>query len=229
MIKNNPIIIKLENISKAHNNIDIFTGINLEINQGEIIGICGDSGSGKTTLLQIIGLLECASNGALFIENENQLKKTDKEKNIMRRKNIGFIYQFHHLCKEFTVIENIMLPLLINKIPKKTATEQAMYDLELVNMKEKSSFFPDQLSGGEKQRAAIIRAIIHNPKIIIADEPTGSLDPKLSTQIFNIFLKLARQKNITVLIATHNYDLANKCDKIFHMKEKCFLEKNRIS
>ncbi|CAK8163268.1 Lipoprotein-releasing system ATP-binding protein LolD [Candidatus Xenohaliotis californiensis] len=212
------IAIELKNVSKSFDGIIVLNEVNLKVKTGEIVSICGNSGSGKTTLLQIIGTLDNPSSGQVFIDGINQADESEKQKNVIRGKKIGFIYQFHHLLKEFSVLENVMMPLLINKTPKISAKKKALEELMIVGLESKMNSYPSMLSGGERQRAAIARAMVHCPKIIIADEPTGNLDPSLAAHIFNILCKNAKQKNSSIVLATHNHILAQKADRVLQIQ-----------
>lgn len=193
-------ILKLKNISKEYKTkaetIKVLNNINLNIYEKDFISIQGKSGSGKTTLLNILGLLDTKFSGEL-------------EMNGTRAENIGFVFQFHYLLPEFTAIENVMLPALGFGVDKKEARKRAEELLELVDMSDRLNFYPSELSGGQKQRVAIARALINNPKIILADEPTGNLDTDNSNRINELFKKINREKNQAIIIVTHSEDLAS--------------------
>ena len=208
-------IIKLSRISKnfieANKDISVLKNINLKINKGELISLTGPSGSGKSTLLHIIALLDQPTTGEVFFKNKSFSKSTDKEKDIVRKKGISIIYQQNNLLSDFTALENVAIPLLNNGFSWRDSIKKATAICKLVNLTERLQHFPNELSGGEQQRVAIARALIVEPDLILADEPTGSLDRKNANEIFSLFLKL-KSKNITILYATHNRDLSNKAD-----------------
>lgn len=204
-------ILKLENVTKIYKTkveeIKILNNINFEINESDLISIQGKSGSGKTTLLNILGLLDSDFNGNIYIDDKNikSLSKTE-----IRAKNIGFVFQFHYLLPEFTALENVMLPGLENKENSRVEIKnRAIELLELVGLKDRLHHYPNELSGGEKQRVAIARALINNPKIILADEPTGNLDEHNSKNINELFLKINEEKKQSIVIVTHSKELAD--------------------
>ena len=202
-------ILKLENVTKIYKTkveeIKILNNINFEINESDLISIQGKSGSGKTTLLNILGLLDSDFNGNIDDKNIKSLSKTE-----IRAKNIGFVFQFHYLLPEFTALENVMLPGLENKENSRVEIKnRAIELLELVGLKDRLHHYPNELSGGEKQRVAIARALINNPKIILADEPTGNLDEHNSKNINELFLKINKEKKQSIVIVTHSKELAD--------------------
>jgi len=204
-------ILKLENVTKIYKTkveeIKILNNINFEINESDLISIQGKSGSGKTTLLNILGLLDSDFNGNIYIDDKNikSLSKTE-----IRAKNIGFVFQFHYLLPEFTALENVMLPGFKNKENSRVEIKnRAIELLELVGLKDRLHHYPNELSGGEKQRVAIARALINNPKIILADEPTGNLDEHNSKNINELFLKINKEKKQSIVIVTHSKELAD--------------------
>ena len=204
-------ILKLENVTKIYKTkveeIKILNNINFEINESDLISIQGKSGSGKTTLLNILGLLDSDFNGNIYIDDKNikSLSKTE-----IRAKNIGFVFQFHYLLPEFTALENVMLPGLEKKENSRVEIKnRAIELLELVGLKYRLHHYPNELSGGEKQRVAIARALINNPKIILADEPTGNLDEHNSKNINELFLKINKEKKQSIVIVTHSKELAD--------------------
>jgi len=222
-------IIKLSKISKnfVGNNKDIkvLKNINLIIKMGELVSLTGPSGSGKSTLLHIIALLDKPSAGEIFFRNKNFSKSSEKEKDSIRKKGISIIYQNHNLLSDFTAVENVMIPLLNIGFSWKYSLSKAMKTLSLVNLSKRSDHFPTQLSGGEQQRVAVARAIITEPDIILADEPTGSLDRKTANEIFSLFLKLKSKKR-AILYATHNRDLSNKADYKLNILDGNILREN---
>ena len=209
-------IIKLSKISKNFFSIDktinVLKNINLKINKGEIVALTGPSGSGKSTLLHIIALLDQPSSGEVFFKNKSFSKSNDKNKDLVRKKGISIIYQQNNLLSDFTALENVMIPLINNNEHTwSDLSQKAKETLSLVNLSERLNHFPSELSGGEQQRVAIARALITNPDLILADEPTGSLDSKTAKEIFSLFLKL-KSKNRAIIYATHNRELSSKAD-----------------
>ena len=222
-------IIKLSKISKKFSgnekDIDVLKNINLKINVGELVSLTGPSGSGKSTLLHIIALLDKPTTGEIFFKNKNFSKSSEKEKDSIRKKGISIIYQNHNLLSDFTALENVMMPLLNIGHSWKESLSKAMKTLTLVNLSKRSEHFPSQLSGGEQQRVAVARAIITEPDLILADEPTGSLDRKTADEIFSLFLKL-RSKKRAILYATHNRDLSKRADYKLNILDGNVLKKN---
>ena len=215
-------IIKLQNISKSffsNNKEDlIIDNISLDINRNELISLVGPSGSGKTTLLQIIGLLDKFTKGVILYNKTKITQDSKKNLDKIRRDNIGFIFQYHHLISEFNVIENTALPLLIKGYSKEDAYQKAQNILTEVDLDDKIHFLPGQLSGGQKQRVAIARAIIHKPSVILADEPTGNLDNNLSIKIYSLLKNMVKKHQISCIFVTHNIGLAKKADKIYKLE-----------
>ena len=210
-------IIEISSLSKifveGSNKLKILKNINLNVKKGEDISIVGPSGCGKTTLLQIMGLLDQQTDGEFKFLGQNIASANDKIKTNLRLKNIGFIYQFHHLMPEFTALENVIMPLLINKVKLKDALEQGKEILAELGLAKQFNKRPSKLSGGEKQRVAIARGMIHKPDILLADEPTGNLDPVNAHKIFELFLKQVIKNQQTTIIVTHNLELAKKLSK----------------
>ena len=208
-------IIKLAKISKkfvgANKDIIVLKNINLKINSGELVSLTGPSGSGKSTLLHLIALLDQPTSGEVFFKKKSFSKSTEGEKDLVRRQGISIIYQQNNLLSDFTALENVTIPLVINGYNWKDATKKASKILSLVNLSKRLNHFPTELSGGEQQRVAVARALITEPDLILADEPTGSLDRKTANEIFSLFSKL-KSKNRAILYATHNRELANKAD-----------------
>jgi len=222
-------IIKLSKISKNFfandKDINVLKNINLKINMGELVSLTGPSGSGKSTLLHIIALLDKPTTGEIFFRNKNFSKSSEKEKDSIRRKGISIIYQNNNLLTDFTALENVMIPLLNIGFSWEESLNKAMKTLTLVNLSKRFEHFPNQLSGGEQQRVAVARAIITEPDLILADEPTGSLDRKTSDEIFSLFLKLKSKKR-AILYATHNRDLSNRADYKLNIIDGNVLRKN---
>ena len=227
----NRIALELKKINKTYKgkteNIHILKDLDLKVYEGEFISILGKSGSGKSTLLNVIGMLDSFDEGEIFIEEKkidrNNFKNIDEIKN----KKIGFVFQFHYLLPEFTALENVMLPALLKNENKKEIEERAKDLLIEVGLKDRFNHKPSELSGGEKQRVAISRALINDPEILLADEPTGNLDEETSENIHNLFKKINVKKKQTIIVVTHSKELSNITNKKYHMKGgRLFLEEN---
>jgi len=222
-------IIRLSKINKKfysnNKEINVLENVNLEINKGELVSLTGPSGSGKSTLLHIIALLDQPTGGQVFFKNKNFSESSDFEKDNVRKKEISIIYQQHNLLSDFTALENVMIPLLNIGFPKGESLKKAKETLTLVNLSKRLDHFPSQLSGGEQQRVAVARAIITEPDLILADEPTGSLDRKTANEIFSLFLKLKSKKR-AILYATHNRDLSSKADYKLNILDGNIVKKN---
>ena len=216
-------ILKLVDIKKeftqGNDTSKVIKGVNLELKKGEFVSLVGPSGSGKTTLLQIAGLLDNPTSGKMIINDIDSSNANDATRTKIRRDNIGFIYQFHHLLPEFSALENVALPLLIQDKTKNEAFKIAKEILREVELETHLNHKPSQLSGGQQQRVAIARAIAPRPSIILADEPTGNLDSDLSTKIFQLLQELTQNHNIACLVVTHNLELANKANRIISIKD----------
>ncbi len=199
--------------------LNVLKGVDLEIAPGEIVGLIGPSGAGKSTLLHIAGLLEDADAGETYVCGEAIAGMNDNQRTAMRRHHLGFVYQYHHLLPEFSAVENVMIPQIISGFSRTEARERASELLQWMGLEERLKHRPARLSGGEQQRVAIARAIASAPKLLIADEPTGNLDPSTADDVFDILLKLARDSHLSALIATHNSDLAAKMDRVVRMED----------
>lgn len=208
-----------KNIFKKFNELEILKGVDLEIKQGEIVSIVGSSGAGKTTLLTILGTLDRPSSGQIFINNEDVSQLNDKKLAAFRNKNIGFVFQFHQLLPEFTALENVSIPALIANKNKKETEKRATELLEMFNLKDRVDHKPSELSGGEQQRVAVARALINNPKVIFADEPSGNLDSQNAQELHQLFFKLRDTLNQTFVIVTHNSELARMADRTLTMRD----------
>jgi lipoprotein-releasing system ATP-binding protein len=209
----NNCILEAQNIRKSYGDLEVLKGVNLSIQKGEIVSIVGASGAGKTTLLQILGTLESPDSGHLIIKDSDTTLLNDKNLSKFRNENIGFVFQFHQLLPEFSAIENICLPAFINGDSKKVAEQKAIELLALLNLKNRANHKPSQLSGGEQQRIAVARALINEPSIIFADEPSGNLDSKSSKELHQLFFTLRKELDSTFVIVTHNEELANMTDR----------------
>jgi lipoprotein-releasing system ATP-binding protein len=219
-MKENSVILKAENISKyfnigKHSEIRVLKNINLEIRTTDINLIIGASGVGKSTLLHILSGLDTPTSGAVYYKGKNIFDMNEERLAAFRNREVGFVFQFHHLLNEFTALENVCLPGFINKGNKNEVLSRAKYLLESVGLSKRMSHKPNELSGGEQQRVAIARALINSPKIIFADEPTGNLDSENSKVLHDLIIKLNQELNQTFVIVTHNQDLANNATNIF--------------
>ena len=212
-------MIKAENIKKSYGELEVLKGVDLQIKKGEVISIVGASGAGKSTLLQIIGTLDLPDTGSVSIKDTNTSVLKDKELSLFRNKNIGFVFQFHHLLPEFTALENVCIPAFIHKTPKAEAEKKAMELLTKLGVDGRASHKPSELSGGEQQRVAVCRALINNPAVILADEPSGNLDSNSAKELHQLFFTLRDELNQTFVIVTHNEELANMADRKLTMKD----------
>jgi len=222
-------ILKLSKISKkftgGRKDISVLKNINLRINKGEIVSLTGPSGSGKSTLLHIIALLDQPTSGEVFFKKKSFSKSKDEEKDLVRKKGISIIYQQNNLLTDFTALENVIIPLVNNGYKWKEAVNKATKILNLVNLSKRLDHFPSELSGGEQQRVAVARALVTEPDLILADEPTGSLDRKTANEIFSLFMKL-KSKNRAILYATHNRELSNRADYKLNILDGNIFRKN---
>lgn len=200
------------------NEVKVLEGVSLTLDAGEVVALVAPSGAGKSTLLHIAGLLDSVDSGEVLINGAAVPPKREGLRTGLRRNNVGFIYQFHHLLPEFTALENIVLPQRAAGGSKAEARERAEYLLEKVGLKDRMTHRPTQLSGGEQQRVAFCRALANAPKILLADEPTGNLDPETSDLVFDVLLELVRDTGLSALIATHNHELAARMDRVLHME-----------
>lgn len=213
----------LHDVSKSYkqgkDKLVILNKASLEIATGELVALVGPSGSGKTTLLQIAGLLDSPDAGKILINGKDFTKANDMMRTQTRQKEIGFIYQFHHLLPEFSALENVVIPQMIAGIKKKNAEKRAHEVLKFLGLGKRESHRPSELSGGEQQRVAIARAIVNRPSILLADEPTGNLDPHTAGIVFDLLLETARSIGLSVLMVTHNLELASKVDRAITLKD----------
>ena len=212
-------MIHLENITKKFGDLQVLKGIDMHIDKGEIVSIVGPSGAGKTTLLQIIGTLDKPDTGKVIINNVQVNNLSHDKLSDFRNKQIGFVFQFHQLLPEFTALENIMIPALIARKSEKEAKKQAEELLQFMGLTDRATHKPNELSGGEKQRIAVARALINNPAVILADDPSGSLDSQNKTELHQLFFDLRDQFGQTFVIVTHDESLAQLTDRTIKMKD----------
>ncbi|MCI7465324.1 MAG: ABC transporter ATP-binding protein [Bacteroidales bacterium] len=212
-------MIKTNNINKTYGNLHVLKDINLAVTPCERVSLVGASGAGKTTLLQIIGTLDSPDSGQVWINDKLTTEMNDKALCEFRNKEIGFVYQFHHLFSEFTALENVMMPALIGGQSRKDAEEKAKELLDVMHLYERADHKPNQLSGGEQQRVAIARALVNSPSVILADEPSGNLDSKNAMELHEYFFKLRETYKQTFLIVTHNEELARMSDRKIEMQD----------
>lgn len=208
-----------KNIKKRYGQLEVLKGVDVHIQQSEVVSIVGSSGAGKTTLLTILGTLDRASSGEILFNNVNITSLSEKKLAAFRNQHIGFVFQFHHLLPEFTAIENVCIPAFINNTSKKEAELKALELLDLLGLKERAQHKPSELSGGEQQRVAVARALINNPKVIFADEPSGNLDSENAKNLHQLFFKLRDELKQTIVVVTHNEALANTADRKLVMKD----------
>lgn len=210
-------MISAKNIEKSFGTLKVLKNVSLDIKKNEIVAIVGPSGAGKTTLLHILGTIEKPNSGTVTYDNVDVFNLSDKQLAIFRNRHIGFIFQFHYLLNEFSAIENVMLPALIAGISRKEARQKALDLLSFLGLKDRINHRPVQLSGGEQQRVAVARALINNPSVVLADEPSGNLDSQNAIELHKLFLKLRKEFNQTFVIITHNLQLAKMSDRILEM------------
>ncbi len=217
-------VLRLENVARRYGDLVVVEKINFSLHPGETAALLGPSGSGKSSLLHIAGLLEAASAGEVHINGRATSTLNDAERTRIRRATLGFVYQFHHLLPEFSALGNVSLPQLIAGVKKKDAEAEAVRLLKLMGLGERTHHQPGQLSGGEQQRTAIARALANKPKILLADEPTGNLDPKTSDVVFEALLNLVRKEGLAALIATHDQRLAKRMDRVYVIRDQRLVE-----
>lgn len=215
--------LSLKNINKTfvqgNEQLHVLNGVNLDIKPKEVVALIGPSGSGKSTLLQIAGLLDNPSSGEIYLNGTACAGASDKIKTEMRRNYLGFVYQYHNLLPDFDALENVILPQLISGVKYKEAADKARWLLHRMGLEEREKHRPAELSGGEQQRVAIARALANAPKLLLADEPTGNLDPNTSENVFSILMEVVKETGLSALIATHNIDLAHRMDREVRLKD----------
>ena len=212
-------MISIRNIRKSYGQLEVLKGIDLDIKQGEIISIVGSSGAGKTTLLQILGTLDQADSGTYLFNDENVFGKSEKQLAAFRNKNLGFVFQFHQLLPEFNALENVCMPAFIKGTDKKEAEERAKELLDYLGLSQRITHKPSELSGGEQQRIAVARALMNQPGLVLADEPSGNLDSTNANDLHRLFFDLREKFNQTFIIVTHNTELANMADRKLQMRD----------
>lgn len=212
-------ILEATDIHKKYDALEVLKGVSLQVKKGEIVSLVGPSGAGKSTLLHIIGTLDKPDAGVVTIEGKEVFKQSEKNLAAFRNKSLGFIFQFHHLLPEFTALENICIPAYIGKKSKREAEAKAKELLEIMKLSHRSDHKPSELSGGEQQRVAVARALMNNPALILADEPSGNLDTNNARDLHKLFFDLRDKLNQTFIIVTHNEELANMADRTIHMKD----------
>ncbi|MBS1613560.1 MAG: ABC transporter ATP-binding protein [Bacteroidetes bacterium] len=212
-------MLEATNIHKRYGNLEVLKGVSLQVQKGEIVSLVGPSGAGKSTLLHIVGTLDKPDSGEVRIEGKEVFKQSEKSLAAFRNKSIGFIFQFHHLLPEFTAIENVCIPAFIHGTGKREAEARAKELLSMLNLSHRFEHKPTELSGGEQQRVAVARALMNNPAIIMADEPSGNLDTNNARDLHKLFFELRDKLNQTFIIVTHNEELANMADRKVNMKD----------
>lgn len=216
-------VLRLSNVAKSYNagkpnEVQVLRDVNVEIGEGEVVALVAPSGAGKSTLLHIAGLLDVADTGAVEIGGVEATGLSDKKRTMIRRADVGFVYQFHHLLPEFSALENIVLPQLANGVPQGSARDRARALLATVGVESRADHRPAALSGGEQQRVAFCRALANEPRLLLADEPTGNLDPETSDRVFDALMTLVRETGLSALIATHNLELADRMDRVLRLE-----------
>lgn len=218
------LVLDLQGVSKSYNRgtpaeISVLSGLDLSVARGEVVALVAPSGAGKSTLLHIAGLLDTADGGRVVIGGRDMSGQGDRVRTELRRSDIGFVYQFHHLLPEFSALENILLPQLANGVGHRDASDRALALLDRVGLLARAHHRPAEMSGGEQQRVAFCRALANGPSLLLADEPTGNLDPATSDRVFGVLMEIVRETGLSALIATHNLDLAGRMDRVLRLKD----------
>lgn len=221
-------MIQLENITKSFGSLQVLRGIDLQIEKGEVVSIVGPSGAGKTTLLQIMGTLDAPDTGMVRIDGTEVDRMKEKELSAFRNRRIGFVFQFHQLLPEFTALENVMIPALIAGLGRREAQSSALEMLNLLGLADRASHKPSELSGGEKQRVAVARALINHPAVVLADEPSGSLDTHNKAELHQLFFDLRDRLGQTFVIVTHDESLACITDRTIHLKDGAVVQEDAL-
>ncbi len=208
-----------KHFGEGERRLDILSDVELKLLRGDMMALVGPSGCGKTSFLQMVGLLDAPDSGYVFIDGEEASKSSDRKRALMRRKNIGFVFQFHHLLPEFNALENVMMPAMADGVAKRDARAKASELLYELGLSERLKHRPAELSGGEQQRVAIARALVNDPLLLLADEPTGNLDPRTSDHVFEILLEHTKARNVATIIATHNMDLAQQIGQVMTIRD----------
>jgi lipoprotein-releasing system ATP-binding protein len=227
MNENRPL--RLDRVARVYRqggrDLVVFRDISFDLSEGEIVALVGPSGAGKSSLLHIAGLLETPTAGEVFIDGNAVSRLAERRRTELRRRSLGFVYQAHHLLPEFTAEENVAMPLRIAGTSRKSALEEARRLLSLVGLAERVTHRPAQLSGGEQQRVAIARALANSPRVLLADEPTGNLDPRTADGVFDMLIELVRGERLTALVATHNHELTRKMDRTLTLDKGSLVER----
>ena len=221
-------MLKAKNIQKEYGQLRVLKGIDIELLKGEVVSLVGSSGAGKSTLLQIIGTLDSLDKGEIWFEDKPIHSLSSHSKAIFRNRTLGFVFQFHHLLPEFTALENVCMPALIAGVSQQTAIKNATDLLKQMGLEARANHKPGQLSGGEQQRVSVARALINQPKLVLADEPTGNLDTYNSEELYKMFFNLSREREVGFLIATHNMNLAAISDRILQIKDGLMVNEVKV-